>query len=215
MPAPIITTTAEPVLPVRELRADEELVMTAFERHAGHCYQCNEPLAVHQEGLLLCDRGDQYATDVNKYLYSKNGKAYSAVDREWQQPTLVKIPRDCIATRELLLAIEDGLPLKHKERTQKAQQAQKPMVHNSTGPTISYDRTYHIAPRRSPVTEIIERQPRTVTRRRVIVYPSPHRGSSSHRSSSSRGSLYEADAAARVERVRETSRIHRPSEYYR
>ncbi|KAL2866463.1 uncharacterized protein BJX67DRAFT_381981 [Aspergillus lucknowensis] len=203
MPAPIVTV-AEPVLPVRELEADEQYVMTAFERHADHCYQCNDPLQVHQEDRSLCDRGHQYAVDVAAYLYSKNGKAYSVVDRDLNQPTLVKIPRNCVATRGLLLAIEDGLRLQRKEK------AHKPVVDGPTSPIISYDRTYHIPPRRtSTVTEIIEREPRTVKSRRVIVYPSPHRGSPS------RGSLYDSDAADRVERVKESSRVYRPAEYHR
>ncbi|KAL3476282.1 hypothetical protein BJX99DRAFT_228220 [Aspergillus californicus] len=202
MPAPIITS--DPVLPVRELEADEQYVMDAFERHADHCYQCNDPLRVHQEDRSLCDRGHKYAIDVAGYLYAKNGKSYSVVDRDLDQPTLVKIPRDCVATRGLLLAIEDGLRLQRKE---KAKPVTKP-----NPPVISYDRTYHIAPRRSQtVTEIIEREPRPVKSksRRVIVYHSPHRGSPS------RGSLYDSDAADRVERVKETSRIYRPAEYYR
>ncbi|KAL2816220.1 hypothetical protein BDW59DRAFT_153355 [Aspergillus cavernicola] len=197
MPAPIITT--DPVLPVRELEADEQYVMDAFERHASHCYHCNEPLQVHREDRLLCDRGHKYAIDVAAYLYSKNGKAYSVVDRDLNQPTLVKIPRDCVATRGLLLAIEDGFRLQRKVKAE-------PVVDTSTSPIISYDRTYHVAPRRSQtVTEIIEREPRTSKSRRVIVYPSPHRGSPS------RGSLYDSDAADRVERVKESSRIY----YYR
>lgn len=208
MPAPIIVNS-QPVLPVRELEADEEYVMESFERHADHCYQCNDPFRTHQEGRQLCDRGDQYATDVDKYLYSKNSKSYSTVDRERNQPTLVKIPRECIATRELLLAIEDGLILKHKAK------AQKLLTDKSNAPVISYDRSYPVAPRRSStVTEIIERQPRTIKSRRVIVYPSPHRGSSS-RGSPSRGSLYDSDAADRIERVKESSRIYRPAEYHR
>ncbi|KAL2853489.1 hypothetical protein BJY01DRAFT_65357 [Aspergillus pseudoustus] len=198
MPAPIVTI-AEPVLPVRELEADEQYVMTAFERHAERCYQCNDPLNVQQEDRALCDRGHQYAIDVAAYLYSKNGKAYSVVDRDLNQPTLVKIPRNCVATRGLLLAIEDGLRLQRKEKVRRPV-----IVDEPNAPIISYDRTYPVPPRRtSTVTEIIEREPRTIKSRRVIVYPSPHRGSPS------RGSLYDSDAADRVERVKESSRVYR------
>ncbi|KKK15997.1 hypothetical protein P175DRAFT_0438600 [Aspergillus ochraceoroseus IBT 24754] len=218
MPAPIVTV-AEPVLSVRDLEADEQYVMTAFERHANHCYRCMNPLDVHQKGHSLCDRGHQYAIDVAAYLYSKNGKAYSVVDRDLNQPTLVKIPRNCVATRELLLAIEAGL---RPQRREKPRAPVAPLVSDeSTSPIISYDRTYHVPPRRTntqqqqqqqqPVTctEIIEREPRAIKSRRVIIYPSPNRGSSS------RGSLYDSDAADRVERVKESSRIYRPTEYYR
>jgi hypothetical protein len=177
--------------------------MTTFERHADHCYQCNDPLQVQQEDRALCDRGHRYAIDVAAYLYSKNGKAYSVIDRDLNQPTLVKIPRNYVATRGLLLAIEDGLRLQRKEKVR------KPVIVDEPGaPIISYDRTYPVPPRRtSTVTEIIEREPRKS--RRVIVYPSPHRGSPS------RGSLYDSDAADRVERVKESSRVYRKTDYRR
>jgi hypothetical protein len=196
----VIQNTYDPVVLVRELHADEDYVMTAFERHASHCRQCANPLEAQRQGRTLCDRGRQYAVDVAKYLYSKNGKAYSVVARERNQPTLVKIPHGCPAVRGLLLAIEDGLRLHRKEQNQT--------------PVISYDRNYHVPARRPtmPSTsyrEIIEREPRTTTkRRRIIVYPSP-------RGSPSRGSLYDADAVDRIERYYESSRVYRPAEYYR
>ncbi|KAF9886995.1 hypothetical protein FE257_010611 [Aspergillus nanangensis] len=200
MPAPI--EIVEPVVPVRDLEADEEYVMHAFERHASHCTQCADPLQAHKDDRSLCARGHQYALDVAGYLYSKNGKAYSVINRELNQPTLVKVPRTCRAVRDLLLAIEDGLRLQH---------IKEPVL----APIISYDPTYPIVPRRpaiqqAPVcTEIIEREPRSRKPRRVIVYPSP-------RSSPSRGSLYDSDEAERMERYKESSRILRPSfEYHR
>lgn len=211
MPAPI--NIVNPFLPVRGLRDDEIYVTTAFEHHADHCKKCNDPLRTHEKGKNLCTRGIQYANDVASYLYSKRGKSYSVVDHEHKQPTLVKIPRDSFATRSLLLAIEDGLYL-HRER---------PSTKPVQKPVISYDRTYHVPPRLSRsrsqrFTEIIEREPRTphVKTRRILVYPSPRRSrSSSTRSSPSRGSLYDADAADRVERVKESSRVYRPAEYHR
>ncbi|BAE57111.1 unnamed protein product [Aspergillus oryzae RIB40] len=105
MPAPV--EVVDPVLPVRDLEADEEYVMVAFERHASHCTRCADPLRARKDDRSLCERGHQYAVDVADYLYSKNGKSYSTLDRERNQPTLVKIPRDCRAVRALLLAIED------------------------------------------------------------------------------------------------------------
>ncbi|KAI9925233.1 hypothetical protein ASPWEDRAFT_121053 [Aspergillus wentii DTO 134E9] len=200
MPAPI--EIVDPVVVVRELHADEDYVMTAFERHASHCIKCADPLEAHLQGRTLCDRGHQYAIDVAEYLYSKNGKAHSVVDQELNQPTLVKIPRDCEAVRSLLLAIEDGLRIHRKE--------------NNHPPVISYDQTYPIAPRRPvapqqpvPSKEIIEREPRaTKQRRHVIVYPSP-------RGSPSRGSLYDSDAVDRIERSYESSRVYRPNGYHR
>ncbi|EAW06615.1 uncharacterized protein ACLA_083100 [Aspergillus clavatus NRRL 1] len=210
---PALIESSEPVVPVlrvRELEDDEEYVMTAFERHASHCSHCADPLRAHQEDRSLCDRGHQYALDVAEYLYSENGKAKSVIDRELHQTTLVKIPRHCTAVRGLLLAIEDGLRLQRKEKTQSQVQVRVP----PQAPVISYDKTYPVAPRRvvtqqpTTVNEIIEREPRTLKRRRVIIYPSP-------RESSSRGSLYDSDAADRMERFKESSRIYRPTTYYR
>lgn len=198
MPA-VIEPAPEPVVLVRELHADEEYVMMAFERHADHCTRCADPLRAHEKGHSLCNRGHQYAIDVTEYMYSKNGKAHSVVDRERNQATLVKIPRDCAATRGLLIAVENGLRLRRR-----AQDHQRPI--------ISYDQTYPVPPRRpapqpAAYHEIIEREPRT-PKRRVIVYPSP-------RSSPSRGSLYNSDAAARVERYHGSLRVYRPGEYFR
>ncbi|KAL2808500.1 hypothetical protein BJX63DRAFT_34947 [Aspergillus granulosus] len=194
--------SAEPPLPVRELSADEQYVMEAFERHADHCYQCNNPLQVDQENRTFCERGQQYAKDVSDYIYSKNGKAHSVVDRELNQPTLVRIPHDCVATHDLLLSIEDGLRIHPEERRS------KPVVHDSMAPVISYDRIYPVAPKRSkPATEILEREPGKIRSRRVIVYPTPRHGSPS------RGSLYDADAADRIEMVKESSRIYRRTDY--
>ncbi|KAL4896189.1 hypothetical protein BDV59DRAFT_172260 [Aspergillus ambiguus] len=202
MPAPI-ETIVEPVVPVRDLEADEEYVIQAFERHASHCDKCADPELVHREDRSLCERGHQYALDVAGYIYSKNGKAYSVVDRDAHQPTLVKVPRSCKAVRGLLLAIEDGI---HMHRTDKAPAVQPPI--------ISYDRTYPVAPRRPAsqqsivCNEIIEREPRSLKPRRVIIYPSP-------RSSPSRGSLYDEDEAERMERYKESSRVYRRKEYHR
>ncbi|KAL4890565.1 hypothetical protein BDV59DRAFT_184198 [Aspergillus ambiguus] len=178
--SPVITT-AEHVLPVRDLEADEEYVIQAFERHAKNCSQCNDPLQVLEEGdtRTLCDRGHEYANDVAEYLYSKNGKAYSVIDRDYNNPTLVKIPRNCIASRGLLLAVEHGLRLGRTE-----------------------------APRATSGRDFIptyESQTRSAKPRRVIVCPSP-------RSSGVRGSLYDSDAADRVKRVGESSRIYKRRE---
>jgi hypothetical protein len=102
------------------------------------------------------------------------------------------------------------LQRKEQAKAQSQTQARVQIV----APIISYDRTYPIAPRQAttqqPIAcnEIIEREPRTLKRRRVIVYQSP-RGSS-------RGSLYDSDAADRVERSKESpSRIYRPTGYHR
>ncbi|KAL1982104.1 hypothetical protein VTN96DRAFT_1759 [Rasamsonia emersonii] len=194
---PFLQEPAEdaPVVRVRDLHDDENFVLSEFERHAGHCSRCADPLDAFREGRSLCERGHQYAIDVAEYVFSKNGKAYSVVDQGFNQQTLVKIPRDCKAARRLLLAIEEGLRLRRSQQ-------------QDQGPVISYDSTYPVAPRRpaapEPYTQIIERAPRT--RRRVIVY---------RRGSPSRGSLYESDFVDRIERHYDALRVHRPAEYFR
>lgn len=179
---------------VRNLEADETFVLLEYETHARKCSRCSDALDAYREGRLLCERGLAYARDVANYVFTDSGKAYSAVDREHGEEVLVRIPREYKACRRLLLAVEEGLRLRRQQ------------------PVISYDSTYPVAERRSSVvgssdadagaeaddkemvTEIIERSPRT--RRRVIIY----RRTSPSQTSSSRGSLYEADRADRRER---------------
>jgi hypothetical protein len=192
---PFITTGSNhhdvPVTKVRDLEADESFVLTEYETHARKCTRCVDALDAFREGRLLCDRGLAYARDVANYVFTKSGKAYSAVDNEHDEDVLVRIPREYKACRRLLLAIEEGLRLRREQ------------------PIVSYDATYPVGARRpvtenapavvsddeaEPVTEIIERAPRT--RRRVIIY----RRTSPGRTSSSRGSLYEADRVDRQER---------------
>lgn len=210
----------EPV--VRRLQPDEEYVVIEFERHASRCPDCIDPLKTFDMGRGLCDRGNQYAVDVNKYIYSLNHKAHSSVDRDCQQPTLLQLSLDCICVHRLLLAIEYGLQLRPKREDVRIQER----TPSPARPVISYDRTYHVAPRlpsASPPSysrEIVERVPHSNKSRRVIVYPiypsSPSRSSSSTRGSrGSRGSLYVEDFAARVDRVRESPRSSGPIEYHR
>jgi hypothetical protein len=176
----------DPVTRVRDLADDETFVLSEYEGHASKCSRCADALDTFREGRSLCERGLQYASDVANYVFSRDGKAFSAVDKERNELMLVRIPRGFKASRRLLLAIEEGLRLHHREQQQ---------------PVISYDQNYMVPPRRpstaEPITEIIERAPRT--RRRVIVYP---------RSSPNRGSLYEADRADRHER-RQYVRVRR------
>ncbi|PYH49274.1 uncharacterized protein BP01DRAFT_75176 [Aspergillus saccharolyticus JOP 1030-1] len=201
-----VEQVVEPVVPVRELEADETYVLDSFESHASHCSRCANPLKTREEDRSLCKRGHQYARDVADYLRSKKGKIYSVVDLERNRSCLVKVPLKYAAARQLLLAIEDGLRVENKS-------AAGPR--NSAPPVISYDATYPVAPRRittqdylRPSQAIIEREPRSLKRHRAIIYTSP-------RSSPSRGSLYESDAAERYERVKESSRIYRPTDYHR
>lgn len=225
MPAPV--QMLEPV--VRRLEHDEDYVVNAFERHAAHCPRCEDPIKTFDEDNTLCDRGNQYAIDVDKYIYAINDMAHSVVDRELNQATLVQIPMNCESTRRLLLAVQYGLPLRRKEvrfeddrqkekDNQNHNQHQRQRSESPARPVISYDRSYPIAPRRPASqsqtlsTEVIERSPQRNMKHRVIVYPS---SSSSVRSSSStRGSLYEEDLVDRVDRRRPSPRRNWPIDYH-
>jgi len=187
----------QPILRVRDLQDDEKFVLYEFERHASHCSRCANPLSAFRERRNLCPRGHQYAVDVAEYLYRKNGRDYSMVDRGFDQLMEVKIPRECIAAHSLLLAIEEGLRVHRKDE-------KPPVIH-------SYDSTYYVPPRqadtqREPYTQIIERTPAPTKRRRVIVY---------HQRSPSRGSLYESDHFDRIRRQNESPRGRRQTEFLR
>lgn len=216
----------EPV--VRRLEPDEEFVVTNFERHATHCPRCVDAVMTFDKGATktfdkgatLCDRGNQYAVDVNKYIYGMNNMAHSVVDRELGRSTLVQIGLDFDCVRHLLLALQFGLPLRHKEvpstvvvdQRQSQNNRERQSSSSPAPPVISYDRTYPVAPRVSPSTPshtelVVERVPHS-NKPRHTRYPS--RGSST-----SRGSLYEEDAADRVETRIESPRRNRPIDYYR
>ena len=206
----------EPI--VRRLEPDEEYVVVQFERHATGCSRCSDALKTFDKGSTLCDRGNLYAVDVDKYIYSSNHKAHSSVDRDCNQATLLQLSTECQYVHRLLLAIEYGLQLRAKREDILVQ----PRTPSPARPVISYDRTYHVAPRLSVsppryTHEIIERVPHSNKSRRVIVYPSSSsRGSSSTRAS--RGSYYyDDDVAPRVGRIRDSPRSSGPIdyEYYR
>ena len=188
-------------------RSDELYVMKAFARHAGHCSACAHPYEVHHSGGTLCSKGHQRALDVAQYIYNKGGQSFSLVDRDGNQCVQVEIPADCEAVRSLLKAMERGLRLRRKVQ-----------------PT-SYDKTYHIPPRgrvpsglvsssspsdytplrepryiRTPSLETAEPPPRVQEHRR--------KKSSSHTSTSGRGSLFEDDMRERQRRYMESSHVY-------
>jgi hypothetical protein len=183
---PFITTTGSsnhydtiPVTRVRDPEVDESFVLTEYETHARKCTRCVDALDAFREGRLLCDRGLAYARDVANYVFTKSGKAYSAVANEHDEEVLVRIPREYKACRRLLLAIGEGLRLRRQQpivinNAPYPVGARRPATANSAA--VSDDDG-------EPVTEIIERAPRT--RRRVIIYRHLCRG----RTSSSRGLL--------------------------
>ena len=172
-------------------RDDEAYVMKAFAHHASHCPSCANPYEVHRSGGTLCPKGHQRALDVAQYVYNKGGKAYSLVDREGSQRVQIEIPPNCEAVRSLLRAMERGLRIMKR------------------APTVSYDRTYYVAPR--PVTIYREpsysREPRLETAEPPAwaAVKRPRVESVSYRG---RGSLYDAE-------MRDRARYSKPAVYYR
>jgi hypothetical protein len=212
MPAPI--EVSDPLVVVRELHDDEKLVVNDYERHAGHCTLCSNPIQNYKDGRPLCTSGTTYARTLAKYIYSRNGKHYSTVDYDSGKSTRVKLPRDTFAVRDLLTALEQGMRLR-----------EKPVVVQPVQP-VSYDRTYPVVARRasnqtrprsmSPDTfQIIERAPRLSRSPTSIMYRSP--GGSPSRPTSSRGSLYNSDRQDRVERQYEVPRryVEGTTKYHR
>ncbi|KAJ5383586.1 hypothetical protein N7517_001497 [Penicillium concentricum] len=212
MPAPI--EIIDPLAVVRDLRDDEKLVVDDFERHANHCHSCDHAVQTYRDGLGLCESGNKHARALHNYLYSQNGKHYSTVDLESGKSTRVKLPRDALATRELLTAIEQGMRIREKAIV--IQKPVKPVQTVQHSQSRSYDQTYHVPARQvtgkqvrprsmSPEAyQLVERSPRLSRSPTSIMYRSP--GGSPARPSSSRGSLYSVDRLERVERHSETPR---------
>lgn len=215
MPAPV--EIAPRPLVVRDIHDDEKLVLDEFERHTARCTQCTSALEGPKDEL--CEAGRLRAIDVTGYLYSKEGKLFSVVDKESGHPMRIKLPREANTVLNLLDAVEKGMDLKTPRR------GRAPPVRPLSG---SFDRTYHVpgrqpliehvrprsySPEEEPLerTRIIERSPKD-SKRRTIIYQSPR--TSPSRSPSSRGSLYSTDRQSRVERRYESTSVYRKSDYY-
>jgi hypothetical protein len=214
------TEIVEPPLVVRDMDDAEKLVVDEFDRHVSHCSQCTT--ALHQQRDNLCERGHPRAIDVTKYLYCKDGKHFSVVDKESGILMRVKLPREANSVRNLLGAIEAGMTLKSPRRG-RASPVRSPRTSTFYVPSRRVvieqprpSRSYSPEPERT-ATEIIERSPRAERspgqgRRHVIVYQSPRNSES--RSPSSRGSLYSSDRERSEQRF-ESSRIRRRGADYR
>ena len=141
-------------------------------------------------------------------MIAKEGKHHSVIDLEGNKRVEIEIPPDCGAVRELLMALERGLRLRRKDN-----------------PIISYDETYHVAPRAKAtdyygdehiiaprVTTKYAERPRESRRRSPIietVEPSSLRRTKSERENKAyrgRGSLYEADMKEKERRLRQQER---------
>ena len=177
----------------RQPRDDEAYVMKAFSRHASHCDSCNDPYSVHRSGGTLCPKGHQRALDVAQYVYSKRGKAYSLVDRECNQRVQIEIPVGCDSVRSLLSAMERGLRIMKR------------------APSVSYDRTYYVAPRRpANVSRPSTRELRLETPEPPLRTNGPQSRNSSMNGCAGKGSLFASDMKEREHYFRT-----KPTVYYR
>ncbi len=160
---------------------------------------------------------------MTEYVITKEGKPHSVVDMEGNKRVEIEIPPDCGVVRELLKALERGLRLRRKT------------------PLISYDETYHVAPRTKArvydddndgdayviappparATKTYTERPRDRESRRkpvLIEMVEPSSSSALRRTKSERekgyrgrGSLYEADMKEKERRQRQQER---KSTYY-
>ncbi|KAL6243393.1 hypothetical protein RBB50_009946 [Rhinocladiella similis] len=96
---------------VREPREDEEYVMSRFGKHLRRCRRCPDLREMHlQSGSGLCDRGLVYAREVARYVYSRNGRPYSVIDkRNGDDVKLILDGAVSDAILSLLFAFEHGL----------------------------------------------------------------------------------------------------------
>jgi hypothetical protein len=97
---------------------DEEYdVMSRFARHAARCAQCADPVDAYHLSGSLCDSGNKYAREVAQYIYSKNGKAYSVVDRQRRhEKIMIEVPANLAVVKKLCKAVDEGLTLRRDER---------------------------------------------------------------------------------------------------
>jgi hypothetical protein len=121
----------------RPARDDERYVMRCFAAHTAHCSRCEDPCRVYMTDGTLCERGYGYARDVAQYVYSKDGKAYSVIDRSATDARVqIEIPAKYDAIRGLLRVMGEVL------------KARGPALK----PVVTHDRTYHV-PDRGPLPD--------------------------------------------------------------
>ncbi|KAL9007424.1 MAG: hypothetical protein Q9173_007302, partial [Seirophora scorigena] len=197
MPSAVRQVDFAPIPAYSRIPRDDELyVMKAFARHASHCSACARPYEVHRQGGTLCPKGHQRALDVAQYIYYKGGQSFSTLDQDGINHVHVEIPADCAAVRSLLRAMERGLRLRRVVQP------------------VSYDKTYHILPRKLPSD--YHARPSPIREPRYIRKPSletavPPPLVQQHRrekSISGRGSLYMEDLKERERRRKERTPVY-------
>src|SRR5271154_441831 len=112
----------------RILYTDELSVLDHFSRHIISCREC----LLSGRSNRLCNRGHAYARDIRQYIFFRNGRAYSTLDRYIDnQPVEIKIPPPYGV---LMTAIDDSLDVN---------------IARNTGPQ-KQDRTYYVVREGAP-----------------------------------------------------------------
>jgi hypothetical protein len=166
---------------------DEEYdVMSRFARHASRCNQCADPVEAFRSSGSLCDSGNKYARDVAQYIYSKNGKAYSMVDRQQRhEKIMIEVPGNLSVVKKLCKAVDEGLTLRRGEAVRIVdQRTEKKPVERREERSYAYD-TVTIRPSSSRE----EKRRKDGRERKETIYVK------------GRGSLYEKDEAERRARA--------------
>jgi hypothetical protein len=111
--------------------------MRCFAAHTAHYSRCEDPCRVYITDGTLCERSYGYARDITQYVYSKNGKTYSVIDRSATDARVqIEIPAKYNAIRGLLRVISEVLKIRG------------PVLKS----VVTHDRTYHV-PDRGPLPD--------------------------------------------------------------
>ena len=90
----------------------EDAAMFIFTNHAAYCTRCVDPIQTNLTAGVLCYLGNLFAWDLAKYLYAKDGGAYSLLDRQQSdQRVEIELPADCLVILRLFRAVDQGLIL--------------------------------------------------------------------------------------------------------
>lgn len=88
----------------------EDAAMFMFANHAAHCTRCADPIEANLTAGVLCDLGNLFAWELARYLYDKDGRAYSLFDQRHSGQTVeIELPADCLVVLRLFRAVHQGL----------------------------------------------------------------------------------------------------------
>lgn len=140
-----LTGTSDGIHGMRILHGDEHYVVETYQLHVDHCHECVCPLRPYG----LCEQGILLAHDIFKYLYKWDGRYFAVNSHCYDKTNEVELPRRAFAVRNLLAAVDSGMPL------------------------LPPHATSHDTPRRRPryTIDIIERRPcSSIPSHRIVNY---------------------------------------------